>query len=272
MRHRSHVAPLFERVKRTRNDEHDLLPYEFWLDFALEFGLDLPDRYKTYRGLVVSTDQAELELVRDRNDEAHRRWIQHPSDIPSFFLSTLDLSNDRTFTDADMYKLRNPLSYFLAVLKLDGTLITDTGITWIARAANDSDAYKHLEVLSLKGLNRVTNDGVARLSKLSNLRMLGETLSAPTRAMNGRSSSVSCLQIYGTRDAIIRSSRGYTLATCTLLGLRLAHEKISHRPSSSSSCSEAVTRLRDSSRSCIASPGYITNRYNPSTRSSGHPS
>ncbi|GAA5904326.1 uncharacterized protein JCM6883_006450 [Sporobolomyces salmoneus] len=172
VRHRTHVKPLFDRVKGIRNDAEGLLPFEFWLDFALEFGLDLPNRYKTYKGLVVSSDQEELDVLKEHNEEAARLWIQQPSIVPSFFLATLDLSNDRTFTDSDVYKLRNPLSNFLAVLKLDNTSVTDTGIAWISRAASDSDAYKHLEVLSLRGLTRVTNDGVAKLSKLANLRML----------------------------------------------------------------------------------------------------
>lgn len=175
--HIAHVKPLFDRVRRIRKDEESRLPFEFWLEFAFQFGLDLPNRWKTYRGLVVTGDQEELELIKDYNEEAVRQWILEPSFAPSFFLATLDLSNDATFTDADVYKLRNPLSSFLAVLKLDKTAITDIGVTWIARVAADGEAYKHLEVLSLKGLTRVTNDGAARLSTLSNLRMLGEIFS-----------------------------------------------------------------------------------------------
>ena len=171
--HLAHVKPLFDRVRRIRNDGESRLPFEFWLEFALSFGMDLPSRWKTYRGLVVSGDQEELDLIGEYNEEAVRQSIQEPAFAPSFFLATLDLSNDTTFTDADVYKLRNPLSSFLAVLKLDSTAITDVGVTWIARVAADGEAYKHLEVLSLKGLTGVTDDGAARLSTLSNLRMLG---------------------------------------------------------------------------------------------------
>ncbi|GAA5964373.1 hypothetical protein JCM3765_006393 [Sporobolomyces pararoseus] len=173
--HRAHVHSLFDRVRRIRNDEESLLPFEFWLNFALEFGLDLPDRYKTYRGLVVSSDQAELDAIREYNQEAVNNLVRQPEFVPPFFLATLDLSNDKSFTDSDVYKLRNPLASFLSVLKLDNTSITDGGIAWISRAASDSEDYKHLEVLSLKDLNRVTNNGVAKLSRLSNLRMLGQS-------------------------------------------------------------------------------------------------
>jgi hypothetical protein len=161
-------------VKGNSNADSSALPFEFWLEFALEFGLDLPNRFKTYKGLVASGDTEELELIKEYNAEAARNWIREPSVAPSFFLAILDLSNDTSFTDADIYKLRNPLSSFLAVLKLDGTSITDVGIGWIARAASEPEAYKHLEVLSLKGLLGVTNEGAVRLSKLQNLRALGK--------------------------------------------------------------------------------------------------
>ncbi|GAA5940065.1 uncharacterized protein JCM15063_001689 [Sporobolomyces koalae] len=171
--HLNHVKPLFDRVKRTRDDPDALLPFRFWFEFALAFGLDLPDRYKTYRGLVVSSDTSELEAIAETNAEASRLWDHQPTEpVPTFFLATLDLSNDRSFADSDMYKLRNPLSSFLAVLKLDGTRVTDGGIAWIARAADDSQSYRHLEYLSLKGLTDVTNEGVVKLSRLPNLRML----------------------------------------------------------------------------------------------------
>jgi hypothetical protein len=184
---RAHVKTLFDRVRRIRNDEENSLPFEFWLDFALEFGLDLPNRFKTYRGLVVSSDKEELDLIKEYNQEAVNNWTSEPSLVPSFFLATLDLSGDRTFTDSDIYKLRNPLSSLLAVLKLDNTSITDGGIAWIARAASDPQAYKHLEVLSLRGLSRVTNVGVARLRNLYNLRMIGQFLFfvSPQRGFEG---------------------------------------------------------------------------------------
>ncbi|GAA5890432.1 hypothetical protein JCM5296_005046 [Sporobolomyces johnsonii] len=181
--HHLHHAPrLLDRILELTDDR--VLPFDVWVDFSLRFGLDLEGKRKTYRGLCVG-DGEELLSLKKLNGEAIELWEQkkvqdeyagRPSPsadtfAPSFFLAVLDLSGDKTFGNDDIFKLRDPLSTFLAVLRLDETNVTDDGIAWIARAASEPEQYCHLQVLSLRGLKKVTNDSVLRLSKL-NLRML----------------------------------------------------------------------------------------------------
>ena len=175
--HREYAAPLLATLARRIGQ--GVLPFQVWLDFAHRFALDLPPQRRTYRGLCVA-DAKELALVKELNVEAVERWAhdtaysslgREPLVLP-FYLAYLDLRGDTTFTDADIYKLRNPLSHFLAVLRLDGTSISDEALTWIARAARDPPQYAQLQVLSLRGLLKVTDSGVLKLSSLANLRSL----------------------------------------------------------------------------------------------------
>lgn len=182
--HASHVPALLSRleaelVKDDEGAEGRELPYQVWLDFAYRFPATLPSKQRTYKGLVVS-DTAELDVLKDLNAEAVQLFAQHsPSDlVPPFFLSFLDLSGELGFGDKDVFRLK-PIASFLAVLRLDGTSVGDDGLGWIARAATGGgeeerggEAYSRLEVLSLKGLQGVTDEGVGRLAKL-NLRMIG---------------------------------------------------------------------------------------------------
>ncbi|GAA5838027.1 hypothetical protein JCM9279_004107 [Rhodotorula babjevae] len=175
--HREYAAPLLAILAKRIG--HGTLPFQVWLDFAHRFALDLPPQRRTYRGLCVG-DAKELGLVKELNAEAVERWAQetaYPSPgreplVPPFYLAYLDLRGDTTFTDGDVYKLRNPLSHFLAVLRLDGTSVSDEALTWIARAARDPPQYAQLQVLSLRGLLKVTDAGVLKLSSLANLRSL----------------------------------------------------------------------------------------------------
>ncbi|GAA5965264.1 hypothetical protein JCM21900_006069 [Sporobolomyces salmonicolor] len=175
--HLQHAPRLLDRILELMDDQ--VLPFDVWVDFSLRFGLNLKGKRKTYRGLCVG-DREELLSLKELNREAIELWQQkyagRPSPsadtfAPSFFLAVLDLSGDKTFGNDDISKLRDPLSTFLAVLRIDGTNVTDDGIAWIARATSEPGQYCHLQVLSLKDLNKVTNDSVLRLSKL-NLRML----------------------------------------------------------------------------------------------------
>lgn len=175
--HRAHAEGLLSRLAERIGS--GVLPFQVWLDFAHRFALDLPAQRRTYRDLCVS-DVDELSVLKDLNAEAVWRWAQetaYPSPgrdplVPPFYLAYLDLRNDTTFTDADIYKLRNPLSHFLAVLRLDNTSVSDVALEWIARAARDPPQYAQLQVLSLRGLLRVTDEGILKLSCLANLRSL----------------------------------------------------------------------------------------------------
>ncbi|GAA6025041.1 hypothetical protein JCM10207_008650 [Rhodosporidiobolus poonsookiae] len=170
-RHRQHAGPLLRVL--SQSIEQDGLPFQIYLDFAARFSHDLPAKWKTYRGMCVS-DTKELEVLKDINAEAVQLYAQEaalslhsPVELAlPFFLAYLDLSGDVSFGDDDVFKLKDPLSHFLAVLKLDGTAITDNGLAWIGRAAEASVRYAHLQVLSLRNLKGVTDAGVVKLVRL----------------------------------------------------------------------------------------------------------
>ncbi|GAA6047032.1 hypothetical protein JCM3770_004162 [Rhodotorula araucariae] len=194
VRHRAYAAPLLGALER--RSATGALPFQVWLDFAHRFAHELPAPRRTYRGLCVS-DRQELSLLKDLNAEARERWAQdaaYPSPgrdplVPPFYLAYLDLRGDTTFTDADVYKLRNPLSHFLAVLRLDGTGITDEALVWIARAAKDPPQYAQLQVLSLRGLLAVTDEGILRLACLPSLRSLDLRGTHCTPSLRGKLNS-----------------------------------------------------------------------------------
>lgn len=174
--HLPHVPALLEAVM----ERVDTLPFGVWSRFASVFGQELPARRRTYRGLCVS-DEMEMAWLKAENEAAVQEWAQagprgrELQPTPTFFLAALDLAHDTTFTDSDLSKLRT-VAPLLAVLKLDYTRVTDDGLAWLLRHSERDGCYRHLEVLSLKGLRKVSNQGVARLSKLRSLRMLGESV------------------------------------------------------------------------------------------------
>ncbi|GAA5982149.1 hypothetical protein JCM10908_004759 [Rhodotorula pacifica] len=188
-RHRAWMPKLLEAIEKTvvnsslSTSNTATFPFQVWLDVATRLGAaEMPARWKTYRDLVVA-DTAELEVLKEINADAtyHRLLLNRasgvgpspsPSPPPTFFLAYLDLRSLPTFSDADVYRLRDPLSHLLAVLRLDGTGLTDGGLAWIVRAAKEKPQYQRLEVLSLRGLRKVTDEGVAPLAGLSNLRLL----------------------------------------------------------------------------------------------------
>lgn len=195
-RHRAWIPKLLQAVEESASQEYSpsAFPFQVWLDVATRVGSEMPARWKTYRDLVVS-DSAELEVLKEINaDAAYHRFRSTtteslapspPPPPPTFFLAYLDLRSMPTFTDGDVYKLRDPLSHFVAVLRLDGTGITDGGLAWIARAAKERSQYQRLEVLSLRGLRNVTDAGVAPLAVLSNLRLLGTSDQGLTSLRSG---------------------------------------------------------------------------------------
>ncbi|GAA6027717.1 hypothetical protein JCM8097_007997 [Rhodosporidiobolus ruineniae] len=170
--HAQHVGPLLDALSDEL--EQDDLPFQVFLDLGARSVL--PSKRRTYRGLVVS-DVDELTALQEINAESVELFAQQQAlsssvDFPPpFFLSFLDLSGEVGFGDGDIHKLKNPLSHFLAVLRLDGTSVTDSGLSWIARAADEPPRYGHLQVLSLRNLPKVTDEGVVKLAKL-NLRSL----------------------------------------------------------------------------------------------------
>ncbi|GAA5822536.1 hypothetical protein JCM10212_004238 [Sporobolomyces blumeae] len=230
--HRAHVNSLVERVVDVarRGDEATTspttIPYEVWLELAVKVGIDLPGRRKTYRGLVVA-DVGELEALRDLNEESLQAFVREPSLVPPFFLASLDLSNDQSFTDSDVYKLREPLSTFLAVLKLDKTSITDVGLNWISRATTgDPKRYKHLELLSLKGLRGVTNEGVVRFAKLENLRLLDVRDTGCNSSVMSLLNSATTTCVRPFRNPLPRHNLGNTLYEFQLFGGSLSLSRI----------------------------------------------
>lgn len=197
-RHRAWIPHLLHLVEQSAAGS--AFPFQVWLDVASRVGSEMPARWKTYRDLVVS-DAAELLVLKEINaDAAHHHSLRSgfnsasssppppppPCSLPpppTFFLAYLDLSSVPSFTDGDVYKLRDPLSHFLAFLRLDGTGITDDGLLWIARAARERPQYQQLQVLGLRGARNVTDAGVVPLSAaLSNLRLLGTSFSVRTPA------------------------------------------------------------------------------------------
>lgn len=172
--HLPHVPALLEAV--LARIEGPLLPFDVWRRFAMVFGDDLPSRRRTYRGLCLA-DEAEIDWIKEENELAVQEWAsagpraRELAPAPSYFLAILDLAHDVRFSDQDLSKLRR-VAPLLVVLKLDYTRVSDDGVAWIARLASQDGCYQHLQVLSLKGLRKVTDDGVLRIAKLR-LRMLG---------------------------------------------------------------------------------------------------
>ena len=91
-------------------------------------------------------------------------------------ITLLDLSNT-AFQKTDMYKIRVSLSGTLVALRLDNlTHLDDDSMTDLARGAGDGDVFIGLEILSLKGCNRITDRSAARFARYPALKMLGETI------------------------------------------------------------------------------------------------
>ena len=120
------------------------VPFEFWANTAASLGGAVPGRYRTYRGLVLSdleefkalgafNGNAAEDWAAEAAEEARREWHEGPGfrpralEMPTFFLTILDLSGDKTFTNDDIHKIK-VVAQTLAVLQLDGTLLTDEGL------------------------------------------------------------------------------------------------------------------------------------------------
>ncbi|SCV67539.1 BQ2448_5150 [Microbotryum intermedium] len=178
--HRDRAPEILEAI--ASQSEIGLLPFNVFVDFATVLSTDMPKRRRTYRGLC-RTDHNEIRQLDAANERARIAWqtdwttdeqqqaISGHIAAPCFFLAVLDLGGT-SFSDQDIIALKDPLANFLAVLKLRSTHVTDDGLAWIARAfAHDKRSYRHLQVLSLCSLSRVTNSGVQHLAALP-LRML----------------------------------------------------------------------------------------------------
>ncbi|SCZ93305.1 BZ3500_MvSof-1268-A1-R1_Chr6-2g08597 [Microbotryum saponariae] len=178
--HRDRASEILQAI--ASQSETGLLPFNVFVDFATVLSTDMPQRRRTYRGLCRS-DHLEIRQVSDANERSQvvwqTEWTQDEQQraitgqiaAPCFFLAVLDLGGT-AFSDQDIIALKDPLANFLAVLKLRSTRVTDDGLAWIARAfEHDKRSYRHMQVLSLASLKRVTNSGVQHLAALP-LRML----------------------------------------------------------------------------------------------------
>lgn len=166
------------------------IPFQVFAKFAATFS-HLPLKRRTFKRVVLE-DLKEISWIKELNDEGRDDWRRErermttnmnyakrrnrpyiPVEVesPTFFLSTLDLSHS-TFLDNHIHKLK-PLSTFLAVLRLDFTNITDSGVSNILRGV-EKEEYEKLEILTLKGLKRVTDVSALKVVLLPSLRMLGK--------------------------------------------------------------------------------------------------
>ena len=140
------LDPLLKRLAACGEE----LPFATWR--ALVQADALPG--STYRGLVLD-DVAELHSLR-----------ADTMALP--VASLLDLS-ETTF-QRDFHNIRVSLGSSLCALRLDGLKhIDDDCMADLARTAEQSQ----LEIMSLKGCNRITDRSSTKLSQFSTLRMLG---------------------------------------------------------------------------------------------------
>lgn len=120
------------------------LPFQVWANVAASFGSAVPGRWRTYKGLVLA-DGKEFGVLTVMNENAGQEWAgmvaeeagrkaregrryrPRELEMPTFFLTILDLSGDETFTNDDVHKIK-AVAKTLAVLQLDGTLLTDEGL------------------------------------------------------------------------------------------------------------------------------------------------
>lgn len=234
IRHRDYVPRLLDSIEAAARRDGDAeaaepgnatLPFQTWLDVTSRCAADTPTSRKTYRGLVVS-DSAELRVLKELNQDSEPRYLQALSSAslaeskpppPAFFLAYLDLSSVTSFGDGDIYKLRDPLSHFLATLRLDGTAVTGGGLEWIARAARDKPQYQQLAILRLRGLRQVTDAAVVPVAaNLANLRVLGEYASMLRRA---------AVREVDTPSTDVRGS-GCTAAVGTQINRAMAQDRL----------------------------------------------
>ncbi|KAM0787407.1 hypothetical protein ACM66B_003491 [Microbotryomycetes sp. NB124-2] len=174
--HAQHVKALFEAVvgdplKARRNGKRDNLPFMLWARCAATFGEELPSQYRSYRGLALS-DLEELDSVKAENDyaiETARSLDVSVASPPTFFLTIIDLANAGGITDTDIIRFR-PVAPMLSALRLDGSPISDYGLSWITRGNFADGSYQRLEILSLRR-TAVSNAGAVAAARLP-LRML----------------------------------------------------------------------------------------------------
>lgn len=178
--HRFHARSMLNDISQRMDGQ---IPFATWLAFASRIPLDdIPKNRRTYRGLVLA-DMKELLSIREANEESLEQWREEMADIrgqslplPSFFLGILDLSNDQTLRDSDVWKFRSTIAPFLVSLNLSSTQLTDAAISTMASGYGQQDAYKTLEVLVLHHVS--FTDAIAKkLARFTKLRMLGEFVS-----------------------------------------------------------------------------------------------
>lgn len=186
-RHRFHARSMLQEISQQMDGR---IPFSTWLAFTTRIPLDdIPKNRRTYRGLVLG-DAKELESIREANEQSLQRWREEtidlrgePLPLPPCFLGILDLSNDQTIRDGDVWKFRSTIAPFLVYLNLSLTQLTDSGISTIAAGYGEEDAYTKLEVLILHHVS--FTDAIAKkLARFTTLRMLGEFLRHCCRITN----------------------------------------------------------------------------------------
>lgn len=181
-------------------DHQTKVPFKVWTTFSCDFPGEIPLRLRTFHGFTIEDDVKEFNILQELNTRCMEEWsvderaeevarekakrqgrpfLAPPIPIAGFFLAIVDLANLKSFDDAGIATLRTTVATFLTFLRLDGTSISDAGISSIARVVGgDEEYYGRLEVLSLRYLKGITDLTASKVAKLPSLRMLG-TLSAP---------------------------------------------------------------------------------------------
>lgn len=176
-------------------DHQTKVPFRVWTTFCCDFPDEIPLRLRTFHGFTIEDDVKEFEILQDLNlrcieewrederaeevqrDKARRQgrpFLAPPIPISGFFLAIVDLAHLKSFDDAGISTLRATVATFLTFLRLDGTSISDAGISSIARVVGgDEGYYGRLEVLSLRFLTGITDVTDSKVAKLPSLRMLG---------------------------------------------------------------------------------------------------
>lgn len=177
-RHRFHARSMLNDISQQMDGR---IPFSTWLAFTTRIPLDdIPKNRRTYRGLVLG-DTKELQSIKEANEQSLQAWREEmvdlrgqPQPLTSFFLGILDLSNDQTLRDSDVWKFRSTIAPFLVYLNLSLTQLTDSAISTMAAGYGEEDAYTKLEVLIL---HHVTfTDAIAKkLARFTTLRMLGQS-------------------------------------------------------------------------------------------------
>ncbi|KAM0751198.1 hypothetical protein T439DRAFT_380197 [Meredithblackwellia eburnea MCA 4105] len=180
-RHLPLVWPLVKAVR----ERDGIFPFFLWMRLAHSLSLALPKNLRSFRGLVLD-DVKELKVLAEVNRYSREEWEEQRTERerragmeleyqpPSFFLAVVDLRGLPAFSDAEMWRLASVVAPFLSALTLNGTKVTDSGISTIVRTLGEdkSQNFERLQILGLRSLKHVTDSCAKSLAKLPSLRMI----------------------------------------------------------------------------------------------------